>query len=271
MSASTAERGEVVTATAGFTLLSSYVVVAVALCVPVVPFGSSGYRSGTTIYPVWIWVLVLAGLLAGVTALRSARTARSVGGAVALVAAMPLVGTGIVAYRHWKPAFGMGGGYGDGYESLQTLKLMALLVAGAALVAGASAVVLLVTGGALPAKVPATIRRASVLAGLAVIIGLSLGIDAGGYGDGDLTSLGAAGLIYAGPWGTATIVSGWLERPAAIAALAATCGSVALAVIGPEMTDLLWPGPTALFAISGLPPAFVLLARLRTRSSGTTP
>jgi len=262
MSLTTAERSKVAPTTAA-AIVASYLTVAGALCVPVVPFDTGGYRNGTTIYPVWVWVLVLAGLLSGIGALLAGRTGRAVAAAVALVAAMPLVGTGIVAYKHWKPAFGMGGGYGGGYQSLETLKLMALVIAGAALVAGVAAVVLLVVVDALPGQVGAAIRGASVLAGLAVIVGLSLGIDAGGYGDGDLTSVGAAGLIYAGPWGAATIVSGWLDRPAAIAALAATCGCVLLAVIGPAMTDLLWPGPTALFAISALPPALVLLTRLR--------
>jgi len=244
-----------------------YAIVAVALCVPVVPFGADGYRSGTTMYPVWIWMLVLAGLVAAIASLRSPRNVRAAAGAVALVAAMPLVGTGIVAYRHWKPAFGMGGGYGHGYESLETLKAMAILVAVSALLAGVAAAVQLVSVSALPAHLPATLRWASVLAGLAVIAGLPLAIGAGGYGEGDLTSVGAAGLIYAGPWGAACIVSGWLARPAAIGALGAVCGCISLAVIGPQMTDLLWPNPTLPFALCLVPPLALLLARLATTSS----
>lgn len=247
---------------AAVTICAAFAVTALALSVPVFPFRAFGYRSGTTIYPAWTWLLVVAGLGAGAVAWRDSTRLRHVGGGVALVAAMQLAGTGIVARKHWNPAFGMGGAYGGGYESLPTLQALSLLLAAAAVVGGLAAGWLLWSSGAVPGEVPLAVRMVSLGAGLLVVIAMPLVVVAGPYGASDLTSWGALGLIYAGPWGAGVAASGWLSRPAALATLAAVAVSVAVAVRGPQMASLLFPSPVVPFAACLAAPLLVLVIRV---------
>jgi hypothetical protein len=183
-------------------MCASFATVAVALSTPVFPFDSGGYRSDTTIYPVWVWALMVVGFLAGVISLAArSRAVKSAAASVALVASLPLAGTGIVARKHWDPSFGHGGFYGTGYGSLGELQAMAVLVATAAVLAGAAATAQLISVGALPKRVNVWVRALSVCLGAAVIVALPLAVKNGDYQTDDLTSLGALGLTYAGPGG----------------------------------------------------------------------
>lgn len=257
-------------ATAAVTV-AAFATAALALCVPVVPFDADGYRSGTTIYPAWTWVLVLGGLVAGVATVAARRSGvRAAAAGISLVAAMQLVGTGVVAFKHWKPAFGMGGGYGEGYESLDTLRSMAILLASAALIGGVAAASQLRSVRAFTTATRVGVRLGSAVAGLALVVALPLVISVGDYGAGDLTSWGAIGLIYAGPWGAALLVTGWLERTAAVGVLVAVGASVVLAMAGPQMTDLLWPDPRLPFGLVLLPTAGLIAVRVAQRSISST-
>jgi hypothetical protein len=104
-----------------------------------------------------------------------------------------------------------------------------------------------------------------MVAGLAVVAALPFVIllaDIGG-GGADLTSWGAIGLIYAGPWGAAIALAGWLDRAAAAAVLLTVTGGVLLAMVGPQMTSLVSSSAAVPFAAGLLAPLLVL-ARLAT-------
>jgi hypothetical protein len=248
-------------------ICASFATVAAALSIPVVPFDGGGYRSDTTIYPIWVWALAIAGFVAGLISLAARPAAlKSAAASVALVAAMPLAGTGVVARKHWDPSFGHGGNYGTGYGSLGELQTMAVLIAAAAVVGAVAAIAQLHFTGAFPSRVEMRIRALSVCLGLVVIVALTLVVKNGDYQAGDLTSWGAFGLMYAGPWGTAIIATAWLDRPAAVAALASVCGCVLLAAVGPQMTWFFYPDPTGPFVATLTAPLLVLAARLHQRS-----
>jgi hypothetical protein len=245
------------------TVCASSVVLAGALSTPVFPFDGYDYRSETTIYPFWVWVLVGACFLGGFGCLVARRSAaRAAAAAIALTAALPLAGTGVVARRHWDPSFGHGGSYGTGYTSLGALQTMSAVMAAAAIVAGLAALAQLHVLGALPAHVGGWARPLSVCVGLAVVAALPLAVRDGGYVDADLTSWGILGLIYAGPWGVSIALSGWLRLPAAAASLLAVSGCAALAAIGPQLTWFAYPNPTGPFAAATAAPLVVLAARL---------
>jgi hypothetical protein len=244
-------------------ICASFATIAVALSTPVFPFDTGGYRTETTIYPAWVWALVLAGFIAGAISLVAKPDAlKATAASVALVVAMPLAGTGVVARRHWDPSFGHGGNYGTGYGSLGELQAMSVLIAAAAVVVGVGAIAQLISTGAFPATVGTWIRTLSVCLGLAVIVALPLVVKNGEYKAGDLTAWGALGLIYAGPWGAAIIATAWLDRTAAVAALASVCANVLLVVVGPQMTWFFFPDPTGPFAATLAAPLLVLAARL---------
>ncbi len=244
---------------------ASFGTAAVGLSLPIFPFDSDGYRSGTTIYPVGIWALVLGGLAAGLgsvaLSVQESPRLRSVVASVALVCSLQLAGTGIVARKHWRPAFGVGGDYGNGYDSLGQLQSMSVLIAAAGFIGAAAAAIQLVQTRAVCRQSDVRLRWLCVIAGLAVIAALPLVIKNGAYNASDLTSWGAVGLIYAGPWGVVVMLTGWLTRPSAVAALLSVTASMLLAVVGPQMTGLVYPSPTGPFAVALLAPLLLLTAR----------
>jgi hypothetical protein len=251
------------TAAAALVICASFATVAVALSIPVFPFDADGYRSETTIYPIWVWALVLSGFIGGAMSfVATPHALKATAASVAFVVAMPLAGSGIVARKHWDPSFGHGGNYGTGYDSLGQLQSMSILIAAAAIIGGAAALAQLWSTGAFPAQADGWIRGVSICLGLAIVIALPVVIQNRYGGAADLTSWGSFGLIYAGPWGVAIAVSAWLDRPAASAALASVSGCALLAALGPEMTWLVHPNPTGTFAAVLLMPLLVLAARL---------
>jgi hypothetical protein len=246
----------------GIVVTVSIATTAAALTVPKFPFSRDlHYRSGVTIYPWWIWALIAAGMIAGLvmagwpgrgTAVRSGASA------VAFVAAAQLAGTGIVGRQHWRPATGIGGVSGEAYADLPTYERIALLMGVLGLLAAAAALVSLPLVGALVRSTAASVRIACVAVGLATIVIVPLAIVPSGANGRDLTSWGAVGLIYAGPWGAALIVAGWLSRPAAVAMAVATLGSILLAFAGPQMADLI-PTPRGTFGLAGVGAVVVLV------------
>lgn len=214
------------------------VLAAAALSWPQVPFDRWGYASGVTIYPWWTWMVVAAIGGAGAVLLLAPagaadRPLRAGAAGVALVLGGELAGTGIVAARHWQPAQGMGGYPGE----TATLERLAVLVAVTGLVTAAAAVLQLVSDRAFarPASVPQAVVTAAVGVGIIAVLPILM-LEGQGR---ELTSWGAAGLIYAGPWGLAVATSAWLEQTAAVAVQVTVAGGAVVAAIGPQMTDLL--------------------------------
>jgi hypothetical protein len=210
----------------------------IAVCI-VAPAPTRAVRdwSSTTIYPWWSLVLAVGGLAlaVGSAVVPRVREMGAVPAAVGGVFAAELAGLGIVAVKHWHPAFGMGGGYsGD----LHVLQALALLVFAAGVVAATASLVRLVVHGALPRPESQKIRRTAVAVGGAVLVLLPVAIGGGGFGRLDATSLTAFALIYSAPWGISIALTGWLGRTEARAVLAACSLCAAMALVGPQMTDL---------------------------------
>ena len=118
-----------------------------------------------------------------------------------------LAGTGVVARKHWEPAPGMGG-FGAG--QIPAVERLAVVVALAWPRAAAVArrPLLLVASG--PTRRHARGGGDCVVAvGVAIVVVLPFVLAARHPGDPTLTTWGAAGLIYAGPWGRAVVASAW--------------------------------------------------------------
>ena len=218
-----------------------------------------GGRGGPpgTLYPWWTWVVVAAGVavaLAPVLA-PARRHVVSAAPAAALVLGLHVAGTGIVAWKHWRPVSGMTG-VGTGY--LPELKAAALGMAVAGLAAAVlSALPLLRQGGGGGG------RLRCALVGVAVLVLVPVGLGASHADLRDLTSLGAVGLVYAGPWATGLFAAAVLHRDAAQGALLAVTLTAGLATIGPQMLALLPRSDASAVFAPVLAVALVLLALAR--------
>ena len=218
----------------------------------------------STIYPWWLWVVLVGGVAAAVASLVWRSDARVQGCALAVtaIAAAQVAGSGVVAYKHWKPATGMGGTYGGRLDTVENLALVIGLVG---LVAVVISVWLLVRNGDLPRRTSSTLRFVAIGSGLVIAIALPLGLST--QPDmADLTSWGAVSLIYAWPWGVALIAVAWASRATGLAASATVVASAALAVAGPQMTDLVFGRPEPFFAAALVLAAVVLVTRWTSRT-----
>jgi hypothetical protein len=243
---------------------------AAALTQPQVPFTRDGrYLAGTTIYPWWTWALIAGGALAGLVALVAgvrAPVVRLAAGAAGFVAGAQLAGTGLVAHKHWEPAFGMGGGFGD-YAHVDTYKRLALLVAVLGGLAAVAAIGQLWAAGAFDRRAGKAVVGAFMAVGIAVIVAAPPALMAGEGASAAPRLWGAMGLVYAGPWGMSVILAGWVSRPAAIALSVAVLGSVAAVAVGPQMVDLLANAPTTVCAAIAAAIAALTVLRSAVRDS----
>ena len=98
----------------GLVVLAAFVAAGVALAGP----PPDGYLHGS-IYPWWVWILVVVGGLAGLTWVLVSfgilgPTLTTVAASVTFVVGAELAGTGIVAWEHWENARNQSGyGYGQ--------------------------------------------------------------------------------------------------------------------------------------------------------------
>jgi len=220
-----------------------------------------GLRAGT-LYPPADWVLLAGMAMCGVALVVAPRLRdrlADVAAGAGLVAAAQLAGTGVVAFKHWRPYVGMSG-HGD---HLTELKVLAVVMACAGLGASLAFLWWLVAARCLPVAVPGVARVTCAVAGLVVVVGLPVGIAAGRSELMDLTSLGAFALIYSLPWGLAVMLSGWLARPAASGALVAVLVSIGLALKGPQMASLVLSNQTPAFVGTLIAVSVALAVRVR--------
>lgn len=226
------------------------------------PSTSKGFHDGATIYPWWVWAILAVGIVTSLVSINpgwgNAAIAPFSSG-VALVSSGVLVGIGVVGRVHMQPAFGMGGGYGN----LSHLQLGAMLMALGGLTAACLAILQLVVRRQLPVKVPGSVRLSCVVIGAALVALLPFAVALIDPDAGDLTSWGAIGLIYAGPWGVAVALSAWLVRPAALGVLTAVTVAMLAAVAGPQMTDLIHQESRGIFALCLAAPLVAIAVRLQ--------
>ena len=230
-----------------------------ALARPHRPLGTFGYRSGS-IYPWWTWALVVTGVLGALVVL-AAPGRRAVGAAVCAVSGAMLVGTGLVAFRHWEPSSGMAG---LGYGGIPQLERLALGIAALAAVATLCAGWQLLADGELRRRHWGPGSALRLLVGLATI-GLLPAIVMIGDLDADRQTWGAIGLVYAGPWGAALVASAWTSRPVTLALVGSVLGCVGLAAIGPQMFSLVDFSADHRFAVVGVVVALVCVVSVRPR------
>ena len=233
-----------------------------AVTVPGKPVNLQGFHAGATIYPWWVWAILAVGIVTSLVSINTgwenAALAPFSSGA-ALVSSGVLVGIGVVGRVHIKPAFGMGGGYGN----LSHLQLGAMLLALCGLVAAGLAILQLVVRRQLPVEVPGSVRLICVFIGAALIALLPLAVAFLDPDARDLTSWGAIGLIYAGPWGASLVLSAWLVRPAALGVLTAVAVAMLAAATGPQMTDLIFQESRGIFALCLAAPLVAIAVRVQ--------
>ncbi len=244
-------------------LLVSFVLIGCCLFVRDEP-SQTGTGLHSTIYPWWLWVLVVVGAGSAAASLfgRQSKPIQAGAPAVAAVAAAQLASSGVVAFRHWQPASGMGGTYGGRIHTLETL---AFVVGLAGLLGVLICLWLLIRHRDLPQRTSTSVRAVSVTAGLIVAVGLPLGL-ALTASEMRLTRLGAVSLIYAWPWGLALIAVGWVSRFTGLAASGAVVVTAALAVIGPQMTDLVSGKPAPVFGAAAVLAFVVFIHRWTART-----
>jgi hypothetical protein len=226
----------------GLLVLWGFVVAGLALAGP----SPQGYTHGS-IYPWWSWALVGVGAVAGAVLLvapETARGARTVAACVSVVVGAELAGTGIVAREHWRPASWIAG-YGAG--QLEEVAHLALLIAVSAGIATVAAAWQLLASADLGPRRPAATWRAQLAVGVALLVLLPVLLAVFDVGGPRLTTWGAAGLVYGGPWGVAVVASVWSSRRAAAALLETVLGCAALAAVGPQMVDVFAPSAEAWF------------------------
>lgn len=188
------------------------IVAAVAVACPPRDFE---YRQGQSrVYgtETW-WVLALLAVGAALIVVRPAL--RGVGAAIAAVAAVQLVGTGLVAHRRWMTS----GGLLQPAANLGTLRLLASVLSAVASLVVAAAVYVLRAERALAPPGRRRFVAPAVIGGIAVAALVPLGM---GWEPGNgTTQVGAHALMYGIPWGLAIAGSAALRPRPRIAAIAA--------------------------------------------------
>ena len=200
------------------------------------PYGS--------LYPWWTWVLVAAGAGAGAALAVAPRPrVQRLAPAVALVVCAQLAGTGVVARKHWLPAQGMGG---VGSTDIPRAEQLAVLMALGAGVATLAAAAVLAGSGGLGRRYWTRGSWLPLVAAALVVVVLPA-VLAQEIGGPTLTTWGAAGLLYAGPWAVALAASAWARADTAVALVLTVTGAAALAAVGPQMPDLFTAGNDLVF------------------------
>jgi hypothetical protein len=238
-----------------------FAVIGLCIAAPVARHPARGWSS-MTIYPWWSLLLVAAGMvIALASVLRRDHVAAAVGAPVTGVLAAELAGLGIVAVKHWRPAMGISG-FGLAGD-LRTLQRLGLLISVAGVATSAAALIRLFVGGEVSRAVPPRVRWWAVAVGAAVLVLLPVVIGRVGSGHGDATSLAAYALIYSAPWGLSIALTGWLGRVSARAVTIACAFCASLALIGPQMADLVHPQPFVAFSLALGAALVALTPRLR--------
>lgn len=191
--------------------------------------------SGLTIYPWWAALYVVVGVVVSLVSITLRDDSRALMvPAFLLVMEAQLTGLGLVSVKHWKPSFGMRGGYAGEPENLVRLACVVAVAAGFATLA---AIGQLVSERAFPIR--ATARDGLLFGGTGALILLMLPL---GIGEGvpellDLTSLGAFLLIYSAPIGLTVLGAAWLARRLRLTAIA-SCAVAAAFSATHLITDL---------------------------------
>ena len=213
-----------------------------------------GYDS---LYSNSCWVLLAVLFLVGVSMLVVRPTpdgVRSWAHGAGLVVGAQLAGIGIVALKHWRPWFGMTGAY----RHLALLELFAGLLALAGLVVAVVCLWQLAAAKDLPVRTSGLARWAFVGLGVLVAAGLPWLLVDSAVAGSQMTTLGAAALMFSLPWGVTLGLCGWLRPNAMEGICSAIFVSVSAGIVGSPVGVLLFQDVSRAFAL-------VLLAVLTTQ------
>lgn len=195
--------------------------------------GANGSAWGSaTVYTKAQFVLAGALTLLGLFPLMLSRVLAATAACGAVVGAQ-LMGAGIVGFVHWRPASGQAGFTISNYTLVRGL---AVVLALAGLAAAVGCVHTLGRRGAFePRSLPVASRRVVIGIGVGVALIAPFLLGVGRASALDITSLGAAFLLYALPMGGGLAMVGWLRRTPALAAVGAVTASAVLALVGGQM------------------------------------
>ena len=127
------------------------------------------------------------------------------------------------------------------------MKLLALAIASAGGVAAVGGGLALFVTGALAVRHRVSTWWLQLACALGLVALLPWLLAHGDWLGPELTTWGAAGLIYAGPWAVAIGASAWTTRSTTAALLATTAGCAALAAVGPQMVSVFGESPERSF------------------------
>lgn len=232
------------------------------LCMSVGASGSAW--NSPTVYTKGLFVLGGTLTVLGLLPLMLSRVLAATAACGAVVAAQ-LMGAGIVAFQHWLPASGISSFAFSSYSLVRSLAVV-LALAGAAATVGCIHV-LLRRGAFSATALPLVSRRCVTGIGVAVIIAVPPLLGFGSESSLDVSSLGAAVLLYSLPMGAGLIMAGWLRRTPALAALATVAASAVLAMIGKQMMYV--PNPGLTFSLVLVAAFAVLLVRWTEADGGS--
>ena len=194
-----------------------------------------GHWTGATIYPWWAALYVVVGVVASVGSLQIRDQDRALAlPTLSVVMAAQLAGLGLVAVQHWKPSFGMVGGYAGKPEELVKL---AWVLGFAGTIATLASIGQLVSARAFPIRTSVTDALPLVGVGALIVLMLPFGIAEGDSELQDLTSLGAFVLIYSAPIGLTVACTAWLLPRLRLTAIVSCALAAAFSALD-LMTDL---------------------------------
>lgn len=225
------------------------------LCLSVGASGSAW--NSPTVYTKVQFVLAGALTLLGLVPLMLSRVLAATAATAAVIGAQ-LMGAGMVAFQHWKPASGINS---FAFSSYFLVRSLAVVLAVSGLLAACGSVLTLARRAAFSfTRMTPGASRCVVGIGVSVLVGLPPMLGLGSASSLDLTSLGSAVLLYSLPLGGGLIVVAWLARTPALAVVGTVATSAVLAGLGKHMIFI--PNPEFGFVLVLAAAFAVLVVRL---------
>lgn len=191
-----------------------------------------------SLYTMQNWLQAIAIAVSGILLVLPNTLVRTrwMAGGVTLASSGLLLGSAIVAVKHWRPY----GGMAIGYERTNEMRTLSVIAGTAALVAAVAALAWLHRSGALSAAVPRLARVLALIGAVVMVIMIPPLVGMGSNETMDATSLGAFALIYALPWGVSLALTAFLNRQATMGVLAVIIASAVCTIALPAMPDLVF-------------------------------
>lgn len=203
------------------------IAVAVACGVTLGTLLTRAHPNGETAYLPGVWIELIGLAICGtIFLLRTDHRVRWIAGSIGFLLAAQLAGSAVYAFKRWEPI----GGFGGGVSNLVLVRILAVSMATAAVIAATSCAVVLIRDGVLRISLSRS-SRIGVAIGVALGIGLPWVLGVGGPATTDLTSIGAYAVLFSVPYGLTLVGVAWLKRVPASAVLLTVAASAALLIL----------------------------------------